>query len=81
MLGRFGTSFGPAIHWGEDVDKFKPERFIDTETYKWPRDACASIDIITNVLTITSGSLCILSRSPELHWAAFRYNGGGLYHC
>jgi hypothetical protein len=32
-----------AIHWGEDVDKFMPERFIDTETYKWPRDACTSI--------------------------------------
>jgi hypothetical protein len=29
-----------AIHWGNDTDKFKPERFIDTETYKWPRDAC-----------------------------------------
>ncbi|KAK2464803.1 hypothetical protein APHAL10511_003221 [Amanita phalloides] len=29
------------IHWGNDVSKFKPERFIDTETYKWPRDAFA----------------------------------------
>jgi hypothetical protein len=29
-----------AIHWGEDVDSFKPERFIDTEAYRWPRDAC-----------------------------------------
>ncbi|KAF8348725.1 cytochrome P450 [Amanita rubescens] len=33
-----GLHYNP-IHWGEDVDKFKPERFIDTETYKWPRDA------------------------------------------
>ncbi|KAF8066025.1 cytochrome P450 [Lyophyllum atratum] len=27
------------IHWGEDVAEFKPERFIDTDTYRWPRDA------------------------------------------
>ncbi|KAJ7634646.1 cytochrome P450 [Roridomyces roridus] len=28
-----------ALYWGEDVEEFKPERFIDTETYSWPRDA------------------------------------------
>ncbi|KAK7038948.1 hypothetical protein VNI00_010340 [Paramarasmius palmivorus] len=28
-----------ALHWGSDVDEFKPERFIDTDTYRWPRDA------------------------------------------
>ncbi|KAK7045464.1 hypothetical protein VNI00_007717 [Paramarasmius palmivorus] len=27
------------IHWGKDVHEFRPERFIDTDTYKWPRDA------------------------------------------
>ncbi|KAF8650924.1 hypothetical protein AX16_005022 [Volvariella volvacea WC 439] len=27
------------MYWGEDVDEFKPERFIDTDTYHWPRDA------------------------------------------
>ncbi|KAG5646335.1 hypothetical protein DXG03_003658 [Asterophora parasitica] len=27
------------IHWGEDAANFKPERFIDTDTYRWPRDA------------------------------------------
>jgi hypothetical protein len=31
-----------ALYWGEDVDDFKPERFIDTDTYRWPRDACKS---------------------------------------
>lgn len=24
--------------WGDDAHEFKPERFIDTDTYKWPRD-------------------------------------------
>ena len=28
-----------ALHWGEDAAEFKPERFIDTDTYRWPRDA------------------------------------------
>ncbi|KAJ7185748.1 cytochrome P450 [Mycena filopes] len=27
------------MYWGKDVDAFKPERFIDTESYRWPRDA------------------------------------------
>ncbi|THU79778.1 cytochrome P450 [Dendrothele bispora CBS 962.96] len=27
------------IHWGKDVNDFRPERFIDTDTYRWPRDA------------------------------------------
>ncbi|KII87854.1 hypothetical protein PLICRDRAFT_54898 [Plicaturopsis crispa FD-325 SS-3] len=27
------------MYWGHDVDSFRPERFLDTETYRWPRDA------------------------------------------
>ncbi|KAK7439367.1 hypothetical protein VKT23_017591 [Stygiomarasmius scandens] len=27
------------IYWGKDVHEFRPERFIDTDTYRWPRDA------------------------------------------
>ena len=28
-----------AAYWGEDASEFKPSRFIDTNDYKWPRDA------------------------------------------
>ncbi|KAF8437970.1 cytochrome P450 [Boletus edulis BED1] len=28
-----------SLYWGEDVTKYKPERFIDTEAYEWPRNA------------------------------------------
>jgi len=34
----WGVHMNP-LHWGEDAHMFRPERFIDTETYKWPRDA------------------------------------------
>jgi cytochrome P450 len=27
------------LYWGEDSAEFKPERFIDTESYQWPRSA------------------------------------------
>ncbi|KAK7451782.1 hypothetical protein VKT23_012461 [Stygiomarasmius scandens] len=27
------------VYWGSDADEFKPERFIDSDTYRWPRDA------------------------------------------
>ncbi|KAI0066984.1 cytochrome P450 [Artomyces pyxidatus] len=27
------------LHWGADCKEFKPERFIDTDTYRWPRHA------------------------------------------
>ncbi|KAK0203616.1 cytochrome P450 [Desarmillaria ectypa] len=38
IIDIFGLHMNP-IHWGEDVEEFKPERFIDTESYRWPRDA------------------------------------------
>ncbi|KAJ6557996.1 cytochrome P450, partial [Mycena capillaripes] len=27
------------LYWGRDAADFKPKRFVDTETYRWPRDA------------------------------------------
>jgi cytochrome P450 len=33
------TNAQAAVHWGADADEFRPERFIDTDTYQWPRDA------------------------------------------
>ncbi|EGO26310.1 hypothetical protein SERLADRAFT_463220 [Serpula lacrymans var. lacrymans S7.9] len=30
------------LYWGDDVEDFKPERFIDSDTYRWPRDAFLS---------------------------------------
>jgi len=38
VLDIIGTHTNP-LHWGADAHEFKPERFIDTESYRWPRDA------------------------------------------
>ncbi|KAF4564500.1 hypothetical protein EYR40_010663 [Pleurotus pulmonarius] len=34
----FALHFNP-LYWGPDVTEFRPDRFIDTESYRWPRDA------------------------------------------
>ncbi|KAF5379057.1 hypothetical protein D9615_005999 [Tricholomella constricta] len=54
------------IHWGEDVAEFKPERFIDTDTYRWPRDAFNAFSAgprscIGQRFAVTE-STCILAR-------------------
>ncbi|KAL0959590.1 hypothetical protein HGRIS_011299 [Hohenbuehelia grisea] len=38
LIDVFAVQRNP-LHWGVDADEFKPEHFIDTETYRWPRDA------------------------------------------
>ncbi|KAJ7247919.1 cytochrome P450, partial [Mycena haematopus] len=38
MVDILGLHMNP-MYWGPDVAAFKPERFIDTESYRWPRDA------------------------------------------
>jgi len=30
-----------ALYWGADAEEFRPDRFIDTASYQWPREACA----------------------------------------
>ncbi|KAJ6628016.1 cytochrome P450 [Mycena sp. CBHHK59/15] len=30
------------MYWGSDCEDFKPERFVDTDSYRWPRDAFVS---------------------------------------
>ncbi|KAF8235020.1 cytochrome P450 [Tricholoma matsutake] len=53
------------IYWGDDAAEFKPERFIDTETYRWPRDAFDAFsagprNCIGQRFAITEG-VCILA--------------------
>ena len=39
MINIHGLHMSPQC-WGEDVATFRPDRFIDTGDYEWPRDAC-----------------------------------------
>ncbi|EIM88754.1 cytochrome P450 [Stereum hirsutum FP-91666 SS1] len=38
LIDCYGVHRNP-MYWGTDCRDFRPERFIDTETYRWPRDA------------------------------------------
>ncbi|KAJ6582915.1 cytochrome P450 [Mycena vulgaris] len=38
MIDILGVHTSP-IYWERDAGEFKPERFLDTESYRWPRDA------------------------------------------
>ncbi|EJD03464.1 cytochrome P450 [Fomitiporia mediterranea MF3/22] len=37
VMDIWGLHMNPLV-WGSDAHLFRPERFIDTEVYKWPRD-------------------------------------------
>ncbi|KAF7360194.1 Cytochrome P450 [Mycena venus] len=41
LIDILGLHMNP-MYWGPDVASFKPERFVDTESYRWPRDAFAA---------------------------------------
>ncbi|KIM46888.1 hypothetical protein M413DRAFT_440460 [Hebeloma cylindrosporum] len=44
VLDVLGLHMNPLI-WGDDVEDCKPERFIDTEGYRWPREAFAGFSL------------------------------------
>ena len=81
--------FLSAIHWGNDVDEFKPERFMDTDTYKWPRDACTcsfivvyellNLDLLSLSVVYVCVSLCIFCWSKGLYWPTICDGGEYLY--
>ena len=81
--------FLSAIHWGNDIDEFKPERFMDTDTYKWPRDTCRcsfivvyellNFDLLSLSVVYVCVSLCIFCWSEGLYWPAI-CDGGEYLH-
>ncbi|KAF8524179.1 cytochrome P450 [Gautieria morchelliformis] len=45
-------------YWGEDADEFRPERFIDTAEYRWPREAFLAFSV--------GGRACIGQRTGQV---------------
>jgi hypothetical protein len=88
LVGILITSLIIALYWGDDAWEFKPERFIDTDSYKWPRDACTPFLRIPfpkcqpNHLFRRSYTVCFrptsMPRPTILH---SRINGSPQSHC
>ncbi|KAH7097522.1 cytochrome P450 [Auriculariales sp. MPI-PUGE-AT-0066] len=59
------------FHWGEDVEDFRPERFIDTDKYQWPRDAwlpfTAGPHVCIGQRFAIIESVCILARMVRMY--------------
>ncbi|KAJ6569231.1 cytochrome P450 [Mycena capillaripes] len=53
------------IHWGMDVHEFRPERFVDTPSYRWPREAFLAFSTGSRSCIgqrfSTTESLCLVS--------------------
>ncbi|ESK87448.1 cytochrome p450 [Moniliophthora roreri MCA 2997] len=39
ILLDFGALHTNPLYWGDDAAEFNPDRFVDTESYRWPREA------------------------------------------
>ncbi|KZV78424.1 cytochrome P450 [Exidia glandulosa HHB12029] len=54
------------LYWGEDAELFRPERFIDSPGYEWPRDAWIPFTggphVCLGQRFATVESVCILAR-------------------
>ena len=71
-----------ALYWGEDAAEFRPERFIDTESYQWPRDACEHDSPVTRMsarLTFLRVSFAVLDRCKVVHRSAICICGNDWY--
>jgi hypothetical protein len=77
------THLSTAMYWGSDAASFKPERFMDTESYKWPRDACTfpTVSISSTIPYRDLHSRRVFCRPAKLHRAAVRANGERVRAC
>ncbi|KAF8517917.1 cytochrome P450 [Hysterangium stoloniferum] len=64
VMDVMGANFNPA-YWGDDASEFRPERFIDTADYRWPRDAFLAFSLgVRSCIGQRSGqvqTVCILA--------------------
>ncbi|EJD41256.1 cytochrome P450 [Auricularia subglabra TFB-10046 SS5] len=55
-----------SLYWGDDAEAFRPERFIDTPDWEWPRDAWVPFTggphVCLGQRFATVESVCILAR-------------------
>ncbi|EJD34457.1 cytochrome P450 [Auricularia subglabra TFB-10046 SS5] len=63
-----------ALYWGADAASFRPERFIDTPEWQWPRDAwvpfIAGHHVCLGQRFATVESVCILARMARKYHLA-----------